>query len=129
MAFQRIQDFLEAVCMFFQYTVRYLAVSKKRIHNLCKDGIEKSVPHDQCLSSLGKPHVPISDPRDRFFYPTLTIMVDSYILYPCPAHYFVFDTLRPSQKIFSHDMMGLSDLNQYLALNKVPCSMTQLCWQ
>ena len=26
--------------------------------------------------------MPISDPRDRFFYPTLTLMMDSYILQP-----------------------------------------------
>ena len=30
-------------------------VSKKRIHYLCEGGIEKSVPRDHRLSSLGKP--------------------------------------------------------------------------
>ena len=39
-----------------------------------EDGLEKSVTHDHRLSSLGKP----IDPRDRFFYPTLTLMIDSY---------------------------------------------------
>ena len=37
---------------------------------LYKGGIEKS-------PSLG---MPISDPRDRFFYPTITLMINSYIL-------------------------------------------------
>ena len=41
--------------MFFQYKMRYLVVSKKRIHYSCEDGIEKSVPRYHCLSSLGKP--------------------------------------------------------------------------
>ena len=30
-------------------------MSKKRILNLCEDGIEKSVPRDHRLSLLGKP--------------------------------------------------------------------------
>ena len=30
-------------------------VSKKKIHYLCEDGIEKSVPRAFDLSSLGKP--------------------------------------------------------------------------
>ena len=38
--------------------------SKK--NNSSEDGIEKSVPHDHLLSSLG------------FFYPTLILMIDSY---------------------------------------------------
>ena len=54
-ASQRIQDFLEDFFMFFQYKMRYLVVSKKRIHYLCEDRIEKSVFCDHHLSSLGKP--------------------------------------------------------------------------
>ena len=53
-----IQNFLEVFFMFFQYEMRYLVVSKKakkRIHYLCEGGIEKSVPCDHRLSSLGKP--------------------------------------------------------------------------
>ena len=41
--------------MFIQYKMRYLEVSKKKIHKLCEDGIEKSVPRDQHLTSLDKP--------------------------------------------------------------------------
>ena len=38
------------------------------------DGIKISVPRDHRLSSLGKRHVHL----DRFYYPTLTLMIDSY---------------------------------------------------
>ena len=37
--------------------------------------IEKSVPQDPHLLSLCKAH-DASDPRDRFFYPTITLMID-----------------------------------------------------
>ena len=57
-------------------------VSKKKIHYLCEDGIEKSVPWDHCLSSLGKPVLPISDSRYRLFYPTLTLMMNYYNISP-----------------------------------------------
>ena len=30
-------------------------VSKKKIHYSCEDGLEKSVPRDHRLSTLGKP--------------------------------------------------------------------------
>ena len=49
--------------MFFQYNMRYLLGSQKRIYNLYTDGIEKYVPRQAWM--------PISEPRDRFFYPTL----------------------------------------------------------
>ena len=41
--------------MFFQYEMRYFVVSKKKNPLLCEDGIEKSVPRNHRLSSLGKP--------------------------------------------------------------------------
>ena len=40
---------------FFHYKSIDLVVSKKKIHYLCDDGIEKSVPRDHRLSSLSKP--------------------------------------------------------------------------
>ena len=41
---------------FFNMKMQYLMVSKKRIHYLCDDGLEKSAIHrDHPLSSLGKP--------------------------------------------------------------------------
>ena len=63
---QRIQDFLEVFFMFFQYKMRYLVVSKKIIHYSCEGGIVKSDPRQA------------GDPQGRFFYPTLTLMMDSY---------------------------------------------------
>ena len=72
---QRIEDFLEAFFMFIEYKMRYLVVSKKK--NQLEKEIEKSVPHNHHLSSLV---MPIGDPWDGFFYPTLTPMIDSYIL-------------------------------------------------
>ena len=41
--------------------------------------IEKSVPQDHRLSSLASLVMPNGDPRDGFFYPTLTLRIDSYI--------------------------------------------------
>ena len=52
--------------------MKYLVVSKKKIHETCKGGIEKSVPRDYL--------VPIGDPQGQFFYPTLTLTMDSYYL-------------------------------------------------
>ena len=42
---------------------------------MSEDGIEKS---DHCLSSHGKPRDANWCSRDRFFYPTLTLMMDLY---------------------------------------------------
>ena len=52
----------------FQYKMRYLSVSKKKNPLFCEDWIEKSVLV-----------MPIGDPGDRFFYPTLTLMMGSYL--------------------------------------------------
>ena len=53
---RRIQDFLEVFFKFFQYKMRYLVASKKKNQSYGEDEIEKSVPRDHRLSSLGKPH-------------------------------------------------------------------------
>ena len=50
---------------------------KKKIHYLCEDGIEKPLMIYVCHHSASL-MMPIGDPRDRFFYPTLTLMVDPY---------------------------------------------------
>ena len=55
-------------------------LSKKKIYYSCEGRIEKFVPQDHRLSSLGKPVMPNGDPRDWFFYATLTLMIDSYNL-------------------------------------------------
>ena len=53
-ASQHIQDFLEA--FFHVSPIQNEVLSgRKRIHNLCEDGIEKSALLDHRLSSLGTP--------------------------------------------------------------------------
>ena len=42
--------------------------------------MEKPVPRDHRLSSLGKPRDAIRDPGEGFFYPILTLMIDYYYL-------------------------------------------------
>ena len=41
--------------MLVQYKMQYLVVSRKEMHYLCENGIEKSVPGDHSMSSLGNP--------------------------------------------------------------------------
>ena len=67
-------------------------VSKEKKHNLCEEGIEKSVTritdwhHKAKNPSLAitvchqsaSLVMPIGDPRDGFFYPTLSLMLDTY---------------------------------------------------
>ena len=54
--------------------------ARKRTHNPCEDGIEKSVLPDHCFHHSAILKIPNGDPRNGFFYPILTLMVDSYIL-------------------------------------------------
>ena len=50
------------------------------IHYSCDDGIEKSVTRDPvCLHSASLV-MPNGDTWDGYFYPTLTLMIYSYIL-------------------------------------------------
>ena len=65
--------------MVFKYKMRYLVVSKKKIHYLFEGRIEKSVPHDHHLS-FNKPRDAKGRPQDGFFYPTLKFMIYSFIL-------------------------------------------------
>ena len=67
-ASQRIQNFLEAFLCFFQYVIRYLVVSKKK--NL---SLAITVCHHSASLVMS-----IGDPRVGFFYPTLTLMMDSF---------------------------------------------------
>ena len=66
--------------MVFKYKMRYLVVSKKKIHYLFEGRIEKSVPHDHHLSSLNEPRDAKGRPQDGFFYPTLEFMIYSFTL-------------------------------------------------
>ena len=57
--------------------MRYLMVSKNK-HHLSEDGIENpSLAITVCHHSASLV-MPNGDPRDGFFYPTLTLMMDSY---------------------------------------------------
>ena len=84
MTSQRIQGFLEGLFKFFQYKWGIKWWARKRIHYSCEVGIEKSVPRDHRLSSLGKPRdanrwssgrIFLSHPHthDRFLYTMLEI--------------------------------------------------------
>ena len=55
--------------LFLTVKIRHLMGSKKK--NLCVDGLEKSIPLDHHLSSIGKPN---GDALDRFIYPILTLI-------------------------------------------------------
>ena len=52
-ASQHIQELLRA--FFFKQKMWYLMVARKRIHYSFEGGLEKSIPLDHYLSSLGKP--------------------------------------------------------------------------
>ena len=62
-------------------------VSKKIIHCSYEGRIEKSVPRDHRLSSLGKPRDAKRRSSGGFFYPTLTLMMDYYSLRPNQVHH------------------------------------------
>ena len=75
-------------CIIKKPTFRNEKYASKRIYHECEGQIEKSVPGDHSLTSLSKPD---SNPRDGFFYPPLTPMIDSYNhmhLEGCVAHEF-----------------------------------------
>ena len=55
---------------------------KKSIHHDCEDGIEKSVPRDRRCHHSTSLVMPMGDPQDGFFYPTLKLMMDAYIIAP-----------------------------------------------
>ena len=68
---------------------------------------------DHCLSSSTSLVMPISDPRDGFFYPTLALMIDSYVLGWC-----IFEIIS----IFNGNILGiwLYILNsQYLSIQTI----------
>ena len=65
---------------FFKHEMRYLIVSKKKIHYSSEGRIENYVPRDHVCHHSASLMMPNGDPRDAFFYPTLTLMVESYIL-------------------------------------------------
>ena len=54
----------------------------KRLHYSCDGRIEKSVPQDHLCYHSASLVMPNGDPQDGFFYPTHTLMIDSYIPFP-----------------------------------------------
>ena len=56
-------------------------VSKKKIHYLCKGGVEKSVLVITLWHLSASLMMPNGDPQDGFFSPTLTLKIDSYSIY------------------------------------------------
>ena len=68
-----LRDFWELI---LRYKKQWWA--RKRIHYSCGGRIEKSVPRDHRLSSLGKPRDAKLWSSGQIFYPTLTLMIDSY---------------------------------------------------
>ena len=81
-ASQHIQELLEAVLLNIHLLddERLENAVFKIIYYLFEDGIEKSVPRNHHLSSLGKP-------RDGFFYPILTLMICPFSVYILKAYY------------------------------------------
>ena len=78
----RISVYSGTPVAFLKYYImmRYLIASKNKIHYLCGDGTEKSVPRDHHLSPLNKPCDAKRCAWDGFFYPTLTLMINCYTL-------------------------------------------------
>ena len=54
-------------------------MSSKKIHYLCEDVIENLTLMITVCPHSARLVIPIGDPRDKFFYPTLTLIMDSYI--------------------------------------------------
>ena len=77
-----------ALFMFFQYKMRYLEASKKKnpikerkiIHYSCEDGLEQSSLVNTVCHPSASLVMPIGDPRDGVFYPSLALMMDSYFM-------------------------------------------------
>ena len=71
-------------------------------HHLCVERIENSVTGGHCdhLASLMMPN---GDPLDRFLYPTLTLMIDSFLalwigtseILPCVRKSYLTHTILP----------------------------------
>ena len=67
--------------MFFDYKMRYLVVNKKKesIFRVMVGLKNPSLVITICHHSVSLV-MPIGDPRDGFYYPILTLMIDSYKL-------------------------------------------------
>ena len=77
-ASHRMHGFWKAFSWLFQYKMRYLVVSKKRIHYSCEGGIKNPFHAITDCHHSTSLVMPIDEPPNRFFCPTLTLMMDSY---------------------------------------------------
>ena len=73
---------LDSKCCFENQMWLIKRYARQSIYHWCMVRIEKSVTRNHCSAYSANLVMPISDPRDRFFYPHRTPMKDSY----CLAH-------------------------------------------
>ena len=112
-ASQPIQDFLEVFFMFYLYKIKYLVVSKKN---------NPLIVWGRKIHPSGSPFVitgqvswfQMSDLPDGFFYPTLTLMIDSYnLVAACTFRKFSWDcvssTLVSSVGLLSSSLVSTSN--------------------
>ena len=74
-AIKRIQGLLEAY-----FKITNSGEQEKRIHYSCEVMIETSVPRITICHHSASLVMPNGDPLDEYFCPTITLMMDSYIL-------------------------------------------------
>ena len=94
--------------------------ARERIYHQCKVRTDKSVPRVTVWHHSAEPcDAKNSDPRDRFVFPYLTLMSDSYITTSCPCGSFYSNTyvLGPLVDKFRVNVALLSDLPVILKKN------------
>ena len=75
------QCILELLGAFFKYTIMVFNGEQKRIHYLCEDEIENLYLTINVCHHSSRLMMQNSDHQDRFFYPSLTLMIDSYNMF------------------------------------------------
>ena len=100
--------------MFIVADLVSLIVSKKRIHYSCEEGIEKSVPRDHRLSSLGKPRDAKRWSSERIFlsYPHTPdgfLYSAVYVIY-ISAIWTIFEAVSVAHLVAMLDDAGLAGI-------------------
>ena len=93
--------------------MRLLAFIFEQPSYSCEDKIEKSVPRDHRLSSLGKPRDAKRRPRDGCFYHTFILMIDYY-------------SLAQGQRNDAVESDGLTGVLVDTAMSLTPCILETL---
>ena len=97
--------------------MRYLMMSKKKIHFRVRMGSKNpSLAITACFHSAS-PMVAIGDPRDGFFDPTLTLMIDSYHIYPMIISSCAFISNPAYSSTFQHSSAAGTSSNSILHRN------------